>query len=376
MIVIGKGENIMRKHFIDNLRILCILLLFPFHTCMIFNSFGDPFYVFSAPVKAFSEFIVIVYPWWMTLLFTIAGISSAYALKKKSIKEYTKERVSKLLIPFMFGMVIIIPVQSYIADVFHNGYIGGYFKHYIVFFTKLTDLSGYDGGLTPGHTWFMLYLFVISMISLPIMLWYNKRDKKINGSKITIPMLLPMFIFILLMTPIIELGGKSVGEALACFLLGFFLLSIDEVQDKLVKHRILLGASWIVLMIIRNLMYLNDIDNGLIWDIEQRILTWIGILAILGLGKRNLNFKNKFTQYFAPAAFPIYFFHQSVLVIVGFYVLKLTNIIFLQYVLILIMSFTLTILCYEIFRRFSVTCFMFGIKKRQKCLEKHIHIQK
>ena len=50
------------------------------------------------------------------------------------------------------------------------------------------------------------------MVSLPIMLWYNKRDKKIGGNKITMPILLSMFIFILLMTPIIDLGGKSVGR--------------------------------------------------------------------------------------------------------------------------------------------------------------------
>jgi glucans biosynthesis protein C len=356
----------MRKNFIDNIRILCILLLFPFHTSMIFNTFGDPFYVFSTPFELFSELVVVVYPWWMTLLFTIAGISSSYALKKRSSKEYAKERVFKMLIPLLFGIVIVIPVQSYTADVFHNGYAGGYFEHYAVFFTKFTDLSGYDGGFTPAHTWFMLYLFVISMVSLPIMLWYNRWDKKIDGNKITMPILLPLFLLILLMTPIIELGGKSVGESLACFLIGFFLLSLDEVQDKLVKCRIPLAVSWVMLMALRSLMYLNNIGHGLVWDIEQRMLTWIGILAILGLGKRYLNFNNKFTQYFSLAAFPIYFFHQSVLVVIAFYVIKLTDIILLQFVSILIMSFIITLLCYELFRRFSVTCFMFGIKNKSR----------
>lgn len=329
---------------------------------MIFNAFGEPFYILSTPVKSFSEFVVMVYPWWMTLLFVIAGISSAYALKKRSGKEYAKERVSKLLIPFLFGMITIIPMQTYLADVFNNGYKGGYLEHYAVFFTKVTTLTGYDGGFTPAHTWFILYLFIISIISLPVMLWYNKRKKKIDGSKITIPKLLPMFIIILLMTPIIELGGKSVGEFLACFLIGFFLLSLDEVQDRLMKYRLPLGVSWIAFMVLRNLMYLNNMGQGIAWDIEQRMLTWMGILAILGLGKRYLNFNSKFTQYFSPAAFPVYLFHQSVLVAVAFVVVKLTNIIVLQFCLIVVISFVLTLLCYEVFRRLSVTRFMFGIK--------------
>lgn len=361
----------MRRNYIDNIRIICILLLFPFHTCMIFNTFGEQFYVFSTPVKMYTRFIIAVYPWWMTLLFIIAGISSSYALQRRSGKEYAKERISKILIPLLFGIMIIIPMQSYTADVFHNGYAGGYFQHYAVFFTKFTDLSGYDGGFTPGHTWFMLYLFVVSMLALPIMLWYRKKDIKIDGNKISMPMLLPMFILILLMTPIIELGGKSVGESLACFLIGFFLLSLNEVQDKLVKYRMPLAASWLVLMALRILMYENNMGHGLVWDIEQRILTWIGILSILGLGKRYLDFNNKFTRYFSLASFPLYFLHQSVLVIVAFYVVNLTDIILLQFISILILSFIITLLCYEVFRRFTVTCFMFGIKNRSK-IEKYI----
>jgi surface polysaccharide O-acyltransferase-like enzyme len=308
----------------------------------------------------------MVFPWWMTLLFTIAGISSAYALKKRNGREYAVERVSRLLIPLFFGILLVIPIQSYIADIFHNGYSGNYFEHYGIFFTKFTDLTGYDGGFTPAHTWFMLYLFAISMLALPIMLWYNKRGKKIDGSRISMLLLLPMFMVILLLTPLLEISGKSIGEAFACFLLGFFLLSHDEVQDKLMKYRLPLCISWIALMIIRNIMYLNNHGSGLLWDIEQRMLTWFGILAILGLGKRYLNFNNKFTRYLSPAAFPIYYFHQSILVVVGFFVLKITDFMPYQIVFIIMLSFALTLLSYEIFRHFTAACFMFGIKKKDK----------
>lgn len=354
----------MRKYYIDNIRVICIMLLFPYHTFMIYNSWGESFYVYNTPITSFTLFNIMVYPWWMTLLFALAGISSAYALRTRSGKEYVKERISKLLIPILFGIFLIIPVQCYIADIYHNGYSDGYLEHYKVFFTRFTDLTGYDGGFTPAHTWFMLYLFIISMIALPIMLWYNGREKKINGSSITMPMLLPMLLLILLMTPLLEISGKSIGEFLACFLLGYFILSHEEVQEKLMKYRIPLGVSWIMLMIIHNTMFQRAWYNNIVWDIEQRMLTWIGILAIIGLGRRYLNFNNGSTRYLSTAAFPIYYFHQSVLIIVAFYSLKITDVIPLQVIMIIIISFLLTVLCYEIFRRFTVTCFMFGIKRK------------
>lgn len=355
----------MRKYYIDNIRILCILLLFPFHTCMFFNNYGVPFYVLSKPVKAFSYFTIFVYPWWMTLLFTLAGISSAYALKKRSGREYIRERALKLLLPFFVGLILIIPVQCYIADIFHNGYSGSYFEHYKIFFTRFTDFTGYDGGFTPAHTWFMLYLFVISLIALPLMLWYSRKDKKIDGRKITMPILIPLFLLIFIMSPVLDISGKSVGEFLTCFLIGFFLLSIDEVQERLMKYRLPLTVLWILLMFLRCIpFYINQWND--LWDLEQRMLAWFGILAILGLGKKYLDFNSTFTRYFSPAAFPIYYFHQSILIITAYFAVKITGPVLLQFAIILTVSFAATMLCYEFCRRFTVTCLLFGIKKYKK----------
>lgn len=87
-------------------------------------------------------------------------------MEKRSSKEYIKERIKKLLITCISGVLLIVPIMTYFAEKFHNGYDGGYFNQYILFFTKKTDLSGFTGGFTPGHLWFLLCLFVISLIAL------------------------------------------------------------------------------------------------------------------------------------------------------------------------------------------------------------------
>lgn len=353
----------MRKYYIDNIRILCIFLLFPFHTAMIFNNFGESWYIHSQSEICASLFIIAVYPWWMSTLFALAGISTAYALKKRTAKQYVKERLYKLFIPLLSAIVLLIPVQTYLADKFFNNYKGSYFEHLSIYFT-LTDCSGYDGHFTPAHTWFMLYLFVISMVTLPLMIWYKNKKKKLDGSKITMVKILPMFLIIWICTPILEIGGKSVGEFAACFLLGYFVLSEEEIQDRLEKYCIPLGIAWVLLICIRCGMYQMGMADGTIWDVEKRILIWIGILAIVALGKRFLEFNNGFTKYFAPAAFPIYFFHQSIVVIVGYIIVRNVHGSLIQYVSIATISFVLTILMYEICRRIAITRFLFGIKKR------------
>jgi len=354
----------MRKNYIDNIRILCILMLFPFHAAMCFNNFDEKFYVNGTPSTILSSIVVAVYPWWMSLLFTLAGISTVYALKKRSAGEYAKERIFKLFIPLLFGVLLIIPPQKYIADVFHNGYTGGYFEHYIKFFTHFTDLAGNDGAFTPGHLWFMLYLFVISMVTLPLLVWYSKREKKFDFGKINIVLLAILGILIIgASTLVADISGKSVGDFMACFLLGFFVLSNDGVLEKLKKYSTVLGAVWLILIAIRCAMWIFDVKGDVLWYTGYKSLEWIGILAALGLGGRFLDFKNKFTTYFSPAAFPIYFFHQTILVITAFFTAKFINSTALQFILITIISFVLTICVYELFRRIPITRFMFGIKK-------------
>jgi len=67
--------KVLRKPYIDNIRWLCVIMLFPYHILMIYNSWGEGFYIKGEDIKATSTFLYITWPWFMPLLFTIAGIS-------------------------------------------------------------------------------------------------------------------------------------------------------------------------------------------------------------------------------------------------------------------------------------------------------------
>ena len=156
----------MRKHYVDNLRNLTILLLFPVHTFMIWNDFGSRFYIWQGENRILSTLIVFVNPWFMPLLFVLAGASARYALQKRTTKEFVRQRIHKLLIPFLCGMIFLVPFQTLYARKYFDHYTGGVLDNWKYFFTHLTDFSGYDGAFTPGHLWFILFLFIISMIAL------------------------------------------------------------------------------------------------------------------------------------------------------------------------------------------------------------------
>ena len=361
----------MRKYFIDNIRWLCILMLFPYHIFRIYNSFMEGFYVEGQDVILTTCFIVATTPWFMPLLFVLAGISSTYALNKRTNSAYIKERVYKLLVPLIAGILLVVPAQTYFAERFHNGFTGGYFYQYILFFTRPTDLTGYRGGFTPAHLWFILYLFVISIVALPIMSIYKNAKRKLDPDKLTLWILPLLFIFPLLMTPILNFGGLSVGHYFAFFLLGYLTLSSDTIIHKLTRHRYLLLVVSVALMVLHTIAWLLSLHDifeppQMIAFVFSTFYGWFAILTILGLGNYYLNFRNRSTDYLSASSFPVYIFHQTWIIAVAYYILMTIENVLLQMILILAISFLLTYATYELCRRIPGIRFLFGIKARSK----------
>ena len=342
-----------RKHYLDNLRGLTILLLFPFHIFRIYDMWDDKFYIFGEELLIPSIFNSFLRFWIMPLLFAVAGLSSHYAMKKRNAGEYIKERVSKLLIPFISGLVLIVPIQPYLAALFRNGQ-----ANYLDSFTKLTDLSGYDGAFAVAHLWFLIFLFVISMICLPFIIWYKNKGKGTLGDKI------PLIVVVLLgllpcivrsdLFKVIEIGGKSILEYSMYFLLGYFLLSNDNLLRKLEKHRFLLLVITVLYMGITTFIL-----NSLFYEMAS----WLSILTMIGMAKRYLNFNGKITGYLSKSSFGVYLFHQSWIIVAAFLVFKFTGNPILQIPLIFILAVFLTYFTYEVCRRISVCRWIFGLKK-------------
>ena len=347
------NNTVLRKYYIDNLRSFTIVTVFLYHIFMLYNNWGEDFYIHGESLLIPSIFNLIVCFWIMPLLFAVAGISSRYALERRGTVEYVKERVSKLLLPFIFGVLFIVPVQPYLAGIFFNGQ-----AKYFDSFTKITDLSGYDGAFTPAHLWFILFLFVTSMGFLPLMIWYKNKGKGTLGDKVPLILIILMGLFPCIVQndifEAVEFSGKSILESSAYFLLGYFFLSNDNLLEKLQKYRFLLLG----------LFFLYAGFTVFILDGEfYEMASWLSILAFLGLAGRYLNFTGKITGYLSKSSFGIYIFHQSWIIIAAFFVFKVTDDPILQIPLVFLSSILLTFGTNEVCRRVSILRIMFGLKK-------------
>lgn len=356
------NEN-MRKHYLDNLRWLIILILILYHAAQAWNVWNEPNYIIFEGNKIISSITVFFSPYFMPILFVLAGISTKYALQKRSVKEYFIERVKKLLIPFLFGTIVCMPVMVYIADKYNNSYGGSFFKHYAVFFTKWTDLTGADGGFSVGQFWFILYLFFISIIGVGII----ESVKKITAKKeCSIPFWLIFILGIPLpfLSEILSIGGKSIVEFTYLFLIGYYVFTDEKVLEKLEKF------GWIFLLVglvftIANvyLFIWSGKDFKILNGVFNSVSEWFMIIALLGLAKRYLNFNGKISNYMKQRSFLYYTFH-FVWVIVFQYLFALIwkDNTFALYVVPMLPAMIMTFVCCEICIRIPVMCFLTGAK--------------
>ena len=379
-----------RRYGIDWPRIFGIAMLFPFHAARVFDVF-EPNYVKNAVWQSMDQAMAtpgfswplslfIFYPayWFMPLLFWLAGSSSWYALQKRNGGQYVRERVARLLVPFLFGLVVIVPPQGYMARLM-QGYQGGYLNYLLGYFTDFSDLSGYFGTFTPAHLWFILYLFVISVFVLPLMLAIRKRVLAANegGQSFWLSRLMRPIVFLALpllltiMEALPDIGGKNPFYYALLFLIGYLAACGKEVQAMLNRLRFpALVALPAVLSVLTLMQFQWGFGNHPDLSVPQAIMAITRNLALiltmavlLGYGNKFLNKSTRILPYLNRAAFPVYILHQSVMMVVAFFVVQLALPIWGKFILIMVLSLIATFGLYElVVRRIGFLRALFGVK--------------
>ncbi len=361
-----EAANMGRNYYIDNLRWLAILLLFPFHAAQIWSG-GEysGFYIWSHTSTVFYVFSTAVYPWYMTFLFAIAGMSCKYSLLKRTSKQFVVERIKKLVIPFFFGLLVLIPIMTYTAEIFFNGYTGTYWQQYELFFTQKTDLTGYHGGFTPAHLWFLLYLFVISLMVLLIICLQKKCLPKFRVGSLSYFCLILLFVPEWFCLYALNIGGKSLGQFMLLFLFGYYILSEESILKKLQRYRLVSLLFFVMSGSLYTYLYCLKNIRNILMDGLYIFYGWMGIIMLLGIGQSKLNFHNRISIYLTQASFPVYILHMPILVVVGFFALQLSIGVAGQFLLIVLISFVATCLIYEIVKRMPVLRFFLGMTKEK-----------
>lgn len=372
----------MRLYFIDWIRALAFLLLIFFHCCM-------PFVQFNWEIKnaTSSDFldrlIIFLHQWRLPILFFIAGIGANFSLTKRSLSRFYGERFVRLFIPLLFAMFFTIPLQVY-YEWLQKGIIK---MSYLTFYPKVWELIPYpEGALTWSHMWFVVYLFVFTILLLPIFALFKfnfiqQLKLKADGLfKSPLALILPIFLFASIYFYFYNdwpEQGSLLDDwfvfnfSISLFLLGYLLGDLPSFFTTAERYR----SNFLITALMAAALQYIFFWEHLEWrkltsstDIYQygfinSVMIWCLIVAILGYAKKYLSFNHPVLVYLNEAVFPFYIIHQTIIVAIGYYITKLDWPIILKLVVLIILTSLAMFTIYQyLIRKFKLTRFLLGMK--------------
>ena len=332
-----------RRDDIDWLRVGAVYLLLAFHTAAVFNH--RPWHIKNdVHDDVLDLFTGFVRQWHMPLLFVLAGWSMTHSLDRRGGKALLRERQERLLVPFAFGCVVLIPPLRYI-ELRHGARLDEDFVAFLPSF-----FTGVDR-FTWMHLWFLIYLFVFTALYLPGFQWVGSHDWRVKR--------VPPWALYAAIVPFaavqVILRGRWPGYQnlyddwanfayySLFFIAGFLLSRFPAVEEAIHRERrraACIGLAAVVGMAALAGGLYAPPDGSWRWIAFQALSAVSGVClvaALLGFAKSYVGSRStgRRLAYARDSAMPVYVLHQPLIIVLAVPIVDLSVGVALKFPLLL-----------------------------------------
>ena len=370
-----------RRVDLDWVRISAFGLLIFYHVGMLYVSWG--FHIKSDHrITALEPMMLVLNPWRLALLFLVSGVATRFMLQKYALVPLLRSRAVRLLIPLVFGMLVIVPPQSYLQIVEALGYPAGfvdfYLQHYLAFGAQFCP-NPCIVLPTWNHLWFVVYLWVytmalggVLMVQPGLLGWFERMlGSALAGVRVLV---LPPLLFAayrLLLYPNFPMTHALFGDwydhvqFATVFLLGFGLARNTAVWESIERQRwpalLLASALFASFVALRSTGY-GGLPLKIYAGSGYGCYQWFCIVAVLGFARRWLTADTAARRYLTDAIFPYYIVHQTAIIVIAHALRGQDLPAWLEASIVITGTAATCALTYEIIRRVNILRPLFGLK--------------
>jgi hypothetical protein len=380
-----------RRVDLDWVRIGAFGLLIFYHVGMLYVSWG--FHIKSVHrIPALEPLMLVLNPWRLALLFLVSGAATRFMWARCAIGPLLASRSIRLLIPLIFGMLVIVPPQAYDQIVESLGYPAGfldfYTRHYLGFAGAQFCRPGPCIVLpTWNHLWFVVYLWVYTMALGGVLLvapaftgWIERMLRyALSGPLLLIVPSLTLALYRAVLLPSFPqthaLFGDWYAHALyaTVFLLGFVLARTETFWDSIERQR-WWALSLAVTLFAFFLLFRWNREAGTQASLWLRLYgaclygsyQWLCIVAVLGFARRWLTADSPARRYLTDAVFPYYIVHQTAIIMIAHALHGRDLPAWQEAAVVIAGTFATCALTYEVVRRVVLLRPLFGLRIRRR----------
>ncbi|MEL6842028.1 MAG: acyltransferase family protein, partial [Bacteroidota bacterium] len=298
-------------------------------------------------------FMSILGIWRIPLLFFVSGMGVCFAMRKRNWLELLKERAQRILLPFVFGSLAIVPLHVWLwQDYYHQDQV--YFPN-------------------PGHLWFLGNILIYVLMLTPLFVYLKKYPQKAVGRAIKSFMshplgwaaLIGMFVLeaVLLNPELFTLYAFSAHGfclGLLAFLSGYLMVYAGlPFWERLASWKWILFAAASSLFLLR-LFYFELVGPNPLLAVESNL--WV--LTVLGLGYHYLNRSHPALPYLSEAAYPVYILHMLFLYLASYFLFPTDIPAWGAFILVLVITVGGCYAAFELIRRVKWLRPLFGLKTK------------
>jgi len=378
-----------RLFFLDWLRILAFFVLVLYHVGMYYVSW-DWHVKSDAIVPGLDAFMLLSAPWRLGLLFLVGGAAAAMALARLGAARFVRRRSLRLLLPLAFGVLVVVPPQSYFEVQEDVGYSGGYLRFLGLFVSGYGGFCDHDGCLfmpTWNHLWFVPYLWAYSLVLVLLAAILGARlsslahlpARHLHGWKLIV---LPATCLALARVCLLHRFGETHmlfddwfnhATYLFLFLMGALLAHAPACWPRFTRLRwpalALAVTGWAATVLWYALLEqrIPDARTPLAFAAMATVyatVAWSAIVAACGFGARHLERDGPARRYLVAAVFPVYIVHQTIIVALAHWFKPAKLAPFVEAPVLIALTLTLSFAIYETVRRIAPLRPLFGLPFR------------
>lgn len=340
----------LRRHDIDALRVFAFALLILYHTAMAYVADWD-FHIKSAHTAEWLQWpMIFMNRWRMSLLFLISGVAIALAAPEGRLWRFARERTWRLMLPLLFGMFVVVPIQPYCEGV-ASGHLQPGFWRFLLSYWHVHrwpegSFTGWQFGITWNHLWYLPYLWAYTLALTALMpLLGHARVRAVVAAFARSPAWLLLglpaalqLLYILVLAPRFPGTGAFFGDWFqhakyaTVFLSGYLLAREPAFWERVASlRRRTLAIALSCIGIYLGLRYAGQVVGPDSWtqrvpdgvwlaisQTSQCLYLWAALLTILGWAKVALDRPFRWLPYCTEAVYPWYMLHQSLIVFLVF----------------------------------------------------------
>ncbi len=374
-----------RRYDLDWLRVIAFGLLILFH-CGMFYVENWGWHVKSQYQSALLENIMlIVEPWRMALLWLISGIAIRFIIAKVSVWHFISMRSLRILLPLLFGILVVVPPQLYVEMTVNGDINMNYWQFLKAFFSNSSGVfDNYQSGIWPhidvNHLWFLRSLWQYSLLILCLLPVLNsaKITSAVNwlfrqpGALAILLATLPIFI-IQINWP---MNTVRYPLGFTFMLYGYLIGWQPNFWQRLTSNLGWLSSSFAVAFIcfiyFYNQVWLFEQANPNSHDawllmlgmFNYSLLRILGALVLFAIAYKMLNKNSPTLSYLNNAVYPFYILHQSFIVVIGYQLSNYHLGAFIEASLLIFATIISCFISYEIIKRINLLRPCFGLKMR------------